>query len=333
MIKFIGSKRLLVPRILELACELEGVRTVCDLFTGTTRVAQAFKRAGHVVHANDVTAYSHNLAQTYIETNATEFPTEAALEALARLNALPGAAGYYTKAFAQDASYFQKHNTERIDTIREAIDSEAPALRPVLLTALMLAADRVDSTTGLQMAYLKQWAPRSHNVMKLTLPELIPGAGIATCQDALTLAPEVEADLVYLDPPYNQHSYLGNYHIWETLIRNDRPESYGIANKRIDCRERKSPFNSRRHASSALAHVIGSLKSRFLILSFNDEGYVLRAELEDILGKWGNFRCEAVPFKRYVGAQIGIHNQKGVKVGRVGKLHNREFLFVARRHG
>ena len=24
-------------------------------------------------------------------------------------------------------------------------------------------------------------------------------------------------DLAYVDPPYNQHSYLGNYHVWETL--------------------------------------------------------------------------------------------------------------------
>ncbi len=333
MIKFIGSKRLLIPRILELARELEGVRSVCDLFTGTTRVAQAFKRAGHMVHANDVTAFSYNLAQTFIATDATTFPTELAREAIERLNALPGSEGYFTKAFSQDAAYFQAENTRRIDSIRVAIDTEPPEVRPILLTSLMLAADRVDSTTGLQMAYLKQWSPRSHNALKLELPELIEGQGVATCEDALTLAPQINADLVYLDPPYNQHSYLGNYHVWETLIRNDVPESYGIANKRIDCRERKSPFNSKREATEALAHVIRSLKSRYLILSFNNEGYVSHETLEGILAKWGTYTCEAVPFKRYVGAQIGIHNHMGVRVGTVGKLHNKEYLFVARRHG
>ena len=33
----------------------------------------------------------------------------------------------------------------------------------MLIVSLMEAADRVDSTTGVQMAFLKQWAARSYN--------------------------------------------------------------------------------------------------------------------------------------------------------------------------
>ena len=36
-------------------------------------------------------------------------------------------------------------------------------------------------------------------------------------------------------------------------------------------------------------------------------------------------------FKRYVGAQIGIYNPRGEKVGVVSHLRNREFLYVASR--
>ena len=37
----------------------------------------------------------------------------------------------------------------------------------------------------------------------------------------------------------------------------------------------------------------------------------------------------AFDFKRYVGAQIGIYNPRGEKVGSVGKLRNTEHLLVA----
>ena len=61
--------------------------------------------------------------------------------------------------------------------MRDAIEARylGDPLYPVLLTALMLAADRVDSTTGLQMAYLKQWAARAYNDIELRVPELLAG--------------------------------------------------------------------------------------------------------------------------------------------------------------
>ena len=48
MIKYLGSKRRLVP-VLQRICDAAQARTALDLFTGTTRVAQAFKRAGAFV--------------------------------------------------------------------------------------------------------------------------------------------------------------------------------------------------------------------------------------------------------------------------------------------
>lgn len=70
MIKYLGSKRKLVPHILERIQGLP-VQRVCDLFTGTTRVAQACKRAGMYVVANDLASYSHVFATAYIAADAT----------------------------------------------------------------------------------------------------------------------------------------------------------------------------------------------------------------------------------------------------------------------
>ena len=69
MIKYIGSKRRLVP-VLTRICQASGARTALDLFTGTTRVAQAFKAQGVHVTAVDSARYAHTFARTYIETDA-----------------------------------------------------------------------------------------------------------------------------------------------------------------------------------------------------------------------------------------------------------------------
>lgn len=331
MIKYIGSKRLLVPRILELVAGIDGVSSVCDLFSGTSRVGIALKQAGYFVHANDSLAYAHALAHTFVQVDGPTFPLQELEQAIDRLNALDGEEGYFTRKFAIEARFFQPHNAARIDAIRKAIDKESCELEPVLLTALMLAADRVDSTVGVQMAYLKDWADRAYQRLHLRPPDLYAGAGLATQADALDIAASIDADLVYLDPPYNQHSYLGNYHIWESLVLNDDSETYGKANKRLDCRTRPSPFNLKAEARQALEHVLFSLKSRRLILSFNDEGFVSLSELEAMLTRWGSFTRLDVPHRRHVGSRIGIYNLRGEKVGSPSHHGNHEFLFRAER--
>ena len=88
------------------------------------------------------------------------------------------------------------------------------------------------------MAYVKQWAPRSFGPLTLRVPELLPGSGRAVRGDARALASTLGGfDLAYLDPPYNQHRYFTNYHVWETLVAWDAPEHYGVACKRIDSRD------------------------------------------------------------------------------------------------
>jgi adenine-specific DNA-methyltransferase len=333
MIKYLGSKRLLVPRIVGLVRAIPGARTVLDLFTGTTRVAQGLKAAGFVVTANDRASYSEVLARTYVEVDARTAPDCTA--ALEHLNALPGRRGYITRTFCEDARFFQPKNGMRIDAIRAEIDEIAPAAaspeRAMLLTSLLEAADRVDSTTGLQMAYLKQWATRSARDLELRSPRLLAGTGRAVRDDALAFIPRGGAfDVAYLDPPYNQHSYFSNYHIWETLVRGDAPEPYGVARKRADCRTEKSAFNARSRAWDAMRALLLGVDARHVLLSFSDEGFFGAPAIAALLGeRFGDVAIVPVRGKRYVGAQIGIHNPKGERVGEVSHLMNTELLFLA----
>ena len=332
MIKYLGSKRTLVPLISAVIGALPGARSVVDLFSGTSRVGHALKQRGLQVFANDLNTYAATLGRCYVQADADLAPQAQAL--LDTLSALPGRPGFFTETYCHQSRFVQPHNGARVDAIRDEIArmTLSPELEAVLLTALMEAVDRVDSTTGLQMAYLKQWAPRSFNPLALRLPALLPRPAAGACAahqlDALAAAQRLSADVAYLDPPYNQHKYLANYHIWETLVRWDQPEVYGVACKRVDCRARMSPFNSRPRAFDALAAVIQAVQARYLVVSFSNEGYISRAQMEALLATRGHVSVIERDFRRYVGARIGIYSPGGEKVGQISHLHNKEYLYV-----
>jgi len=338
VIKYIGSKRVLVPLITDVITGLCDRGTAIDLFSGTSRVGQGLKASGLAVLSNDLNAYAATLATCYVQADLEDWETEAG-RVIAELNALPGRPGYFTETFCEQSRFFQPRNGARVDAIRDEIARRAlpSELEAILLTSLMEAADRVDSTTGVQMAYLKSWAPRAHNDLQMRLPRLLPrarsGKGAAHRLEAAAAARTLSADVAYLDPPYNQHKYLGNYHIWETLVRWDAPEPYGIACKRVDCRQRKSAFNSRPRIHAALADIVENLDVRHFVVSFNNEGYISREEMVEILSVRGDVFVLERDFRRYVGAQIGIYSPGGDRVGKVSHLTNKEYLFIVPERG
>ncbi|HRQ75775.1 MAG TPA: DNA adenine methylase [Phycisphaerales bacterium] len=340
MIKYIGSKRTLIPVILDVVRRAADARSVIDLFSGTSRVGHALKRAGYRVLSNDHNAYAATLARCYVQADAEDVLDDAK-KLVREFNAMKGEPGYFTETFCVRSRFFQPKNGERVDAIREAIAAKSlgPDLEAVMLVSLMEAADRVDSTTGLQMAYLKAWAARSHNDLELRVPDVLPRAQYGKCQatglDAFEAAAQLQADIAYIDPPYNQHSYLGNYHIWESLVRWDKPEVYGVACKRVDVRQRQSVFNSRRRFANAIQELLAAIQAPVLVLSFSNEGHITREEMETILAALWDGRGKVTTiendFKRYVGAQIGIYNPQGTKVGKISHLSNKEYLYVVSR--
>jgi adenine-specific DNA-methyltransferase len=333
VIKYIGSKRRLIP-VLSTIAVASGARRALDLFCGTTRVAQAFKAQQMTVTAVDSARYAEVFARCYVETDARAVDAGELREAIAYLDALPGQPAYVTETFCVLSRFFQPFNGERIDAIRQAIESEfaTSPLYPILLTSLIEAADRVDSTTGLQMAYVKQWSSRSFAPLALRVPELLAGDGTALRADACAVAGELGPfDLAYLDPPYNQHRYFTNYHVWETLVAWDAPEHYGVACKRVDARAEhtKSVFNSKRTMVPALAALVADVRCELLVLSYNDESWLSLDELVALCGHHPSVQTLSFPSARYVGARIGIHNPSGAKVGTVSHLENLEHLVLA----
>ena len=323
MIKYLGSKRRLLDLIGDAVGRVAPGPTVLDLFSGTSRVGHALKRRGFRVVANDHNAYAHALARCYIEADLDDVDHEARL-LIDEFNRLPGRPGYVTETFCERSRFFQPKNGARIDAIREAIAAKGlrPDLEAVLLVSLMEAADRVESTTGVQMAYLKQWAARAGNALDLQDLEFHEGpVGTHIVGDSL-LNTYPESSVAYLDPPYSAHSYATYYHIWDSITRWDKPAVGLKTNRRMDRVSGSEGFddamtsqwNSKRTALDAFMRLVDRLPVRYVVISYNDESIVPLEQLTTALkGKYPQMAVKKIPYKRNIMCQIGNAEAEGAK--------------------
>ena len=132
MIKYLGSKRLLLPHLEAAFAALPGAERVLDLFSGTARVGRALKAAGHEVIANDAMSYAATLARCYVEADPRCLPDVE--RALAELAAVPPRAGYFTRTFCEEARFF--HPKAFDDAAQHPLAADAPcALRGARVTS------------------------------------------------------------------------------------------------------------------------------------------------------------------------------------------------------
>lgn len=345
-IKYAGSKLKLLPYILELAGELPGVQTVLDGFSGTTRVAQALAKSGYTLTANDTADWSGVFAACYL---LADKPDEFYQKLLAHLNALPGKDGWFTEHYGggenDSKKPFRLKNTRKLDAVREEIDRLGlpHADTCVLLASLMLALDKVDSTLGHFSSYLSHWSARSAGELYLKLPARFTHGGGHTVltQDVFKTVQNRRWDLAYFDPPYGSNNekmppsrvrYASYYHFWTTVVRNDRPDTFGAAARRTDSRDAQaaSVFEEFRKnkagrfiALAALEKLLAQTDARYIMLSYSSGGRAAKEELLDILHNNGKMiKFLEIDYKKNVMADMNWTKKW------VNENKNYEYLFV-----
>jgi len=360
-IKYTGSKREILPVLLELVKPLN-VKTVLDGFSGTTRVSQALKQAGYTVYANDIADWSKVFGECYL---LNRKPASYYLPLINHLNNLPGKYGWFSENYGgepNDGSAIQEdgrkriwqlHNTKKLDAIREEIDKIAKDKieKSVLLTSLIIAMDKVDSSVGHQVSYLKKWAPRAYNTMKMGVPRLIidDKQHRVYQKDIFDLVNDVEVDLAYYDPPYGSSNelmppsrvrYASYYHIWKTICLNDRPKLVGAANRREDVGDTISgsifeEFRKNEKGQyiviEALERLIKNTPAKYIVLSYNNNG---RATFKAIIGILKNLKKKIsiieMDYKKNVMATITRTTKEWINDAN-GK--NKEYLFLLQKNG
>ena len=169
-IKYVGSKLKLIPYIINIISGLDNIETVWDGFSGTTRVSQALTKLGYTVYASDIADWSYIFGQCYLLNRKEKSYYKDIIE---HLNHVSPIDGFITKYYGGDISDhkkpFQLKNTRKIDGIRYEIDKMNLNCqdKSVVLTSLILAMDKVDSTLGHYSSYLNDWSKRSYNDIKL----------------------------------------------------------------------------------------------------------------------------------------------------------------------
>ncbi|RKZ31979.1 DNA methyltransferase [bacterium] len=355
-IKYAGSKLKLIPHIIELVRETNA-KTILDGFSGTTRVSQALSQLGYRIIANDVAIWSRIFSICYL---LNKRPRSYYESIIAHLNSLSPKYGWFTENYGgepNNGSALQKdgfkkpwqiHNTMKLDAIREEIERMEldEITKAVLLTSLILALDSVDSTIGHYSSYLSKWSPRSYNRMVLRVPKVIEQKEehVVFQNDIFELLDKIEADIAYFDPPYGSNNekmppsrvrYSSYYHIWTTIILNDRPKLFGRARRRCDTSDtvaasvfeefRRNPATGRFIAVEAIERMITQIKAKYVILSYSSGGRATAEDLQDSIKKVGKLqKVVEVNYQKNVMACMKWTNEW---IREAEKPH-REFLFL-----
>ena len=354
-IKYIGSKRKLIPQILRLAKKVDA-RTVLDGFSGTTRVSQALAKLGYIVVSNDAAVWSDVLATCYLLSNKEPEYYQPLVD---HLNSVPPLDGWFTEHYGGEVNGgravqadrlkrpWQIHTTRKLDGIREEIErlSLQPIDKAVALTGLILALDRVDSTLGHFASYLSEWSPRSYKNLYIEVPRIFaPQVSHQVFRENIfNLLPNVWVDLAYLDPPYGSNNdkmppsrvrYSAYYHIWTSVCLFDKPGLFGKAKRRIDTSDtvsssvfedfRRDEFG-RFRAVRAIEKLIEEVHARWIILSYSSGGRATADELNEVIRRNGQLlEVVEVDYKRNVMAEMKWTNEWL----RDAEQPNREFLFL-----
>ncbi|CAH9019654.1 DNA adenine methylase [Candidatus Nitrosacidococcus sp. I8] len=354
-IKYAGSKLKLIPYILPLISKLD-IQIIFDGFSGTTRVSQAFAKTGFKVISNDISEWSYVFGICYL--NNKKKPAEYQ-ELINHLNSIKGYDGWFThhyggydfteKAIQPDGSKkpWQVHNTQKLDGIRDEIDSLnlSEVDRAVTLTSLILAMDEVDSTLGHFSSYLKDWSARSYKIMKLKVPKLFKNVQdhIVLKGDISEAIKNIKVDFAYLDPPYGSNNekmppsrvrYAAYYHIWSTICKNDKPELFGKALRRKDSSDTtaSSIFEEFRKddqgnfiAVKAIEDLIQGINAKYIALSYSSGGKATAEELNTILNRHGTLiKTLKIDYKKNVMANMRWSNEWIPEA----EESNQEFIFL-----
>ena len=331
---YIGSKYTLLTFLSQKIEQVVGKNiqgmSFCDLFAGTGAVGRHFKKKGCHIIANDLQYYAYVLNRHYIGNHTpltferldkivphikdSLFGESRAKEVCTYLNQIPPMEGFIYRNYCQGHHndnedfrlYFSNENGAKCDAIRTTIEQwkEQHLINDdeyfFLLTSLLEGIDKVANTASVYGAYLKKLKKSAIKSFELRPVEVIENDQSHEIynEDAIQLIGNINTDILYLDPPYNQRQYSANYHVLETIAKYDFPLLQGKTGMR-DCSEQKSDFCNRKKVLQAFEHLINSTDAKYIFLSYNNEGLMSFQDIQRIMSKRGEYGVFSQKYNRF----------------------------------
>lgn len=318
--RYLGNKYKLLPfikKVVEEECS--NVEVVADVFAGTGAVASAF--IDRKIITNDI-LYSNYICHV-AWFSPESYSEEKIVYYIDRYNSLRiSEDNYMSKNFAD--TYFSLSDCRKIGFVREDIEENwqkgrlNARERALLITALLYAMDKIANTCGHYDAYIKKALFDKHLELLLPKPDknLNPENALYN-EDINGLIGSLEADLVYIDPPYNSRQYSDTYHLLENVARWEKPEVFGVA-KKMDRKSLKSVYCTRQ-AGKAFADLIDNIKAKYILLSYNNMGRkgnersnarISDKEILEILSRKGEVRIFEEDYKMFTTGSTEIDDNK-----------------------
>jgi adenine-specific DNA-methyltransferase len=175
-----------------------------------------------------------------------------------------------------------------------------------LLATLVVCADKVANTAGTYYAYLKTISRKAAKPLALAPMGISDNRMRNYCRhaDALRVTASSDADILYLDPPYNERDYAGYYHLPETIIIGDRPKLVGMSGVPKTRRTPRSEFCLTSQATAAFERLVSRSHSKYIIVHYAVGGLITHKTIFSVLESLGPTKFKDIRTRRYT-AQKG----------------------------
>lgn len=330
LITYLGNKRKLLPMIEDevrrVRKRLGGRRLrVLDAFAGSGVVARMLKAHASLLYSNDMELYCSVIARCYLS-NRSQVDTLNLPELHRELTAAVASCmepGLIAELYApQDDAcilpgervFYTRRNALYLDTMRRAIGRLPDEVQPFFLAPLLYEASVHTNTAGVFKGFYKdgngcgQFGGRTRAALSRIMADIclpLPMFSTHECEyrvlqeDAAAAARALpELDLVYLDPPYNEHPYGSNYFMLNVLAEYKRPRHIspvsGIPSDWV-----RSPYNQATRVVAAMADLLASLPSEFALLSYNSEGLLTPQQIVDLAQPYWHVRTVVQEYPTY----------------------------------
>jgi adenine-specific DNA-methyltransferase len=351
IITYIGNKRSLLKEINEMICyvkEKTGKKKIVssDLFSGSGVVSRLLKEHSSLIIANDLELYSKIINECFLS-NSSDFDSKEFNEYLkviqTKINEQP-VTGVISKNYAPkddesikagERAFYTHRNALYIDSFRYYIDEVVPdSYKKYFLALLVTEASIHVNTSGVFKGFYKdkntgigKFGGTAENALSRIKGDIVikkPYFSKNECEyrifqeDTIALSKKLpHMDLVYLDPPYNQHPYGSNYFMLNLVINNEEPHEVSRVSG-IPKNWNHSPFNRKNDALKSMDSIISNLNADYILISYNNEGFISYQEMENMLNKYGKVSCKEIVYNTF----------RGSRNLRERDIHTNEFLFL-----
>ena len=336
LITCLGNKRALLPLIGSALTDILGTThrsqvRFFDVFSGSGIVSRFARKYASYIVANDLEPYAEIINRCYLSSpDSIDDPEFRALhrDICNRLDTGPLDHGIIAAHYApQDDTaiqhgervFYTTRNACFLDTARQAIGKADPRWQPFLLAPLLSEASVHANTAGVFKGFYKNrdtgigtFGGKKGDALSrirgnITLPAPVTSVfPVESCilrgdaNEQCRTAPQV--DIAYLDPPYNQHPYGSNYFMLNLLVDYTEPAKMSSVSG-IPAEWRRSRYNRKKEATAALADLVENLNARYILVSFNSEGFISRDTMESILTAHGRVQTRAESYNTFRGSR------------------------------